>query len=179
MMLNSHNRGKGFTLIEIIVSLSVFSAVILIVLGAVISIMNLQRKTNAFRAAQENLSYAFESIAKEIRTGSKYRNTDNQADSSSLDFINDQAQHVFYRLNGGQIEKCVDEVGVAICTNSFLPLTSTEISIDSLHFTITGVGVDQNQPRIRMLVFGEVGKGTKYSSTLFLQTVVTQRKLDS
>jgi prepilin-type N-terminal cleavage/methylation domain-containing protein len=177
-MRNKKNIKSGFTLIEIIVSLSVFSAVILIILGAVLSIMNLQKKTNAFRAAQENLSYAFESIAKEMRTGTRYASVSGDFPSHDITFKNDQGNQVVYKVGGGgnydgQIVKCVDG-------NPCVPLTSSELVVDNLTFVIKGAGGnDGQQPWVRILVSCKVGAGTKYETSLFLQTAVTQRKRDS
>jgi len=179
-MLKINKNNRGFTLIEIIVSLAVFSTVVLIILGAVLAIMNLQRRTNAFRVAQENLSYAFESMVKEMRTGSLYENT--LADPASIEFINDQNKKVFYRLEDGQIKKCAAdgrEGTECPIPNSYLPLTSTEVAINRLSFVINGSGADDEQPTVKIILSGSVGANTKYKYEFFLQTVVTQRKIDS
>ena len=170
-------KSQGFTLIEIIVSLGVFSIVILIVLGAVFSIINLQRKTNAFRVAQANLSYAFEAMAKEIRTGHRYNNAVNGEGLTSFSFLNDSVpeQNVFYRVDAdGRMVK-----GLVGDPADPLPLTSSEVTIKSLIFDVSGVGADGAQPMVRVKISGVAGEGTKYETKFFLQTAITQRKPDS
>ena len=179
-MLNNNQKKGGFTLIEIIVSLGVFSVVILIILGAVFSIINLQRKTSAFRAAQENLSYAFESMAKEIRTGHKYGSNYDLSNGKfvRLTFINDTNREVLYEVDAsGRVTKSTNDIGQP--HGNPMPLTSSEVFVESLKFEITGAGPEGNQPMVRAMISGVVGKGTKYEASFFLQTAITQRKPDS
>lgn len=180
-MFRKSELRRGFTLVEIIVSLGVFSVVILIVLGAVLGIINLQRKTNAFRVAQENLSYAFESMVKEIRTGHRYNNLVNGENLTEFSFLNDQEDNVYYEVYDGRVVKgfIVDNV-----KQMPLPLTSDEVTVESLTFTVVGAGGpgtsgEGQQPIIRAMISGVVGAGTKYETKFFLQTAITQRKPDS
>lgn len=61
------NKNKGFTLIELIVALAVFSLVILSISGIFISVINSQRKVFSFQNTQEAGRYLLESMTKEIR----------------------------------------------------------------------------------------------------------------
>jgi prepilin-type N-terminal cleavage/methylation domain-containing protein len=67
---------KGFTLIEMIVSLAVFSVVAVVALTALMSIMAANRKAQTLQSAITNLSYAMESLSREMRVGTKYHCTD-------------------------------------------------------------------------------------------------------
>lgn len=188
MSKGKHNG--GFTLIEIIVSLAVFSVVTLIILGAVLSIMSLQKRTNAFRVAQENLSYAFESMIKETRTGNTYKHLG--TDPQTIKFTNIDNNIVVYRLDTvkGQIVKCTTPLSAdTACDNpatgNFMPLTSDEVVINQLLIGIEGTTVsgspsqgDGEQPMTRFYVSATVGSGTKFESKLYLQTSSTQRKAD-
>jgi prepilin-type N-terminal cleavage/methylation domain-containing protein len=62
----------GFTLLEMIVSLGVFSAAILIILGAILSINDAQKKMINIQAVEDNLRFALDTMSREIRTGSVY-----------------------------------------------------------------------------------------------------------
>lgn len=63
---------KGFTLVEIIVSLAIFSIVAVVALGALVKIISANKKAQTLQSAITNLNYAMESISREMRVGSKY-----------------------------------------------------------------------------------------------------------
>lgn len=69
--LNKYN--VGFTLIEIMVSISIFSIVMLIVIGALIMLNDANKKAQAMRAVVDNLNFAMEDMTRSIRTGGEYK----------------------------------------------------------------------------------------------------------
>ncbi len=62
-------KQKGFTIIEAVVSASLFAFVISSIVGVYISALQLDRKTRAQRAVIQNGRYIMEFLAKEIRNG--------------------------------------------------------------------------------------------------------------
>src|SRR3989338_8582023 len=66
----THN--KGFSLIEIMVSLAIFSIVVLVATGALLSILNANKKTQALKAVVNNFNFALENMARNIRVGKNY-----------------------------------------------------------------------------------------------------------
>jgi len=62
----------GFTLIEMIVSLGLFSVVITISVGALLVLIASNRQLQDEQAVLANLSFALDSMTREIRTGSAY-----------------------------------------------------------------------------------------------------------
>jgi type II secretory pathway pseudopilin PulG len=69
MRLRGRNQ-KGFTLIEAVVSASVFAFVMTSVLGVYLSALQIDSKTRAERAVQQNARFILEFLGKEIRNGS-------------------------------------------------------------------------------------------------------------
>jgi|ERR1035437_1884571 prepilin-type N-terminal cleavage/methylation domain-containing protein len=63
---------KGFTLIEIIVSLAIFTVVAVVAVGAFLKIIDANKKSQTLQTAVNNVNFAFESMAREIRVGSSY-----------------------------------------------------------------------------------------------------------
>jgi prepilin-type N-terminal cleavage/methylation domain-containing protein len=63
---------RGFTLVEMIVSLAIFSVVAVVALTALMSIMSANRKAQTLQSAITNLSYAMESLSREMRVGINY-----------------------------------------------------------------------------------------------------------
>lgn len=66
------NKSKGFTLVEIIVSLAIFSIVAVVALGALVKIISANNKAQTLQSAISNLNYAMESISREVRVGKTY-----------------------------------------------------------------------------------------------------------
>ena len=72
-MFNSfYSKKSGFTLIEIIVSLALFSIVITIAIGALLILIASNRQLQDEQSVLSNLSFALDSMTREIRTGSNY-----------------------------------------------------------------------------------------------------------
>ena len=63
---------QGFTLIEMLIAVSIFSIVVVMGIGALLVSGESLRKTTLTRAAMENVNIAMESMSKRMRTGSFY-----------------------------------------------------------------------------------------------------------
>lgn len=63
---------KGFTLVEIMVALMIFSLVVVVALAALVRIVDANRKAQTIQDAVVNLSFSMESMTRELRTGSAY-----------------------------------------------------------------------------------------------------------
>lgn len=62
----------GFTLIEMIVSLGLFSIVITVSVGALLVLIATNEQLQAEQSVMTNLSFALDSMSREIRTGTNY-----------------------------------------------------------------------------------------------------------
>ncbi|MBC8464839.1 MAG: prepilin-type N-terminal cleavage/methylation domain-containing protein [Parcubacteria group bacterium] len=169
---SSHTDTKGFTLIEMIVSVAIFATVVLIAVGALLSIIAVNRKANELRVVMENLNFAIESIARGVRTGTDYGCTvvsGNCNDGNQLYFIDQTSNNVRYTLTDGLITR---QVG----GGDTVPVTSSEIVIEDIHFWVRGVGTgDMMQPRVLMTVQGMSGVEGKNETRFSLQTTISQR----
>ncbi|MEI8249454.1 MAG: type II secretion system protein [Candidatus Taylorbacteria bacterium] len=63
---------KGFTLVEMIVALMIFSVVATVALGAVIKIISANRKAQTLQSAVTNMNFALDAISRDLRVGSSY-----------------------------------------------------------------------------------------------------------
>lgn len=63
---------QGFTLVEMIVALAVFSVVVTISIGALLSLVATNEQLQSERTVMTNLSFALDSVTREIRTGTAY-----------------------------------------------------------------------------------------------------------
>ena len=72
MFKTTSQKEKGFSLIEMIVSLGLFSVVITIAVGALLVMVNADRQLQAEQSVMSNLAFALDSMTRELRTGSNY-----------------------------------------------------------------------------------------------------------
>ncbi len=63
---------KGFTLVEVMVSLSIFAMVIVVAVSVLLSMMDANHKAQNIQSVMTNLSFALDSMTREIRMGSNY-----------------------------------------------------------------------------------------------------------
>ncbi len=64
---------KGFTIIEMLVSLALFTIVATVATGALLSLIGNNQRLVGEQNAMTTLSFALDSMTREIRTGSEYR----------------------------------------------------------------------------------------------------------
>ena len=170
---------KGFTLIETLVSVAVFSVVMVVTLGALLALSSASRKAQAISAAVNNISFALDSMTRAIRTGTQYHCGTGGTLTSPADCPTPPGDTYFTFLdtNGNQVAYCVANAVLyryvgspgsppTTCdtTTGFVPLTSPEISIANFAFYVVGSvatgGGDTIQPKVTILLSGyEATKG--------------------
>jgi prepilin-type N-terminal cleavage/methylation domain-containing protein len=163
------NRQSAFTLIELMISLGLFSMVIVVITSLFIQTVKAERLVTNRVAAIDNVALAIEQIAREIRTGVKFKEQGNKdgIETDELEFTNDNAERVRYRLNNGAIEKSVGG------DDDFLPITSSSIEIDKLVFRIMSEP-GNFPPRITVIIRAKGPKGL-FELPLNLETTIDAR----
>lgn len=179
MKHKAHNIKYGFTLVEIIVAMGIFSTVVLIATGSLLLLVDAQRKAFALRETYDNLRFSLETIAKDLRTGVAYHcgaagNLSEPADcdpaQSSITYTNSKFEQITYLLDAGQLKKSINSGQAA-------PLTSANITIERLGFYVFGSDPNDNiHPRVIMVIVAKTGSG-RSATTFTLQTTITQRKV--
>lgn len=173
---------KGFTLLEMIVALGVFAVAALLSTSSLLSLTDAQKKTSSLSSAYDNLRFALETMAKDMRTGDVfYCGTDPNdlpavptpkdcaSGGPALTYKNASGDNISYRLFGGKIEKFAGSVLSGA-------MTSPDITINTLAFYVLGSAAGGDQPRITIVIRGEAGSG-RSSSEFNLQTTVSQRRI--
>lgn len=183
---------KGFTLIELIVAIGLFSTLIAIAAGSFTNALKTQRQIAALISAQSNASLALEQAAREIRTGYLFCHDYNASTPSApcasfcsitgqgwtcdgfLDFYSATPANVKYILQNGALAR--SENG-----GSAQAITGENVSVKYLTFQLFGnIENDHWNPRITILM------GVAPSSTdpaiandvLNLETTVSARGID-
>ena len=175
-------RSMGFTLIEMIVALGLFTVVILVGVGSLTGMSAAASKAKTASIVIDNLNFALENMARSMRTGMDYHcglggmitePADCPTGSPAVAFKNDSGKTVVFRKNGTQIERSVD-------AGPFLSITSPQISIETLNFFVEGsVSGDGAQPKVLIVVRGTAGVKENEKTTFDIQTAVSQRIFDN
>lgn len=172
---------KGFTLIELMVAVSIFIIVVAISMGSILGAFDSNRKSRSLKTVLNNLNLAVESMSKEVRFGTDYHCGSGSVavpqncpgGDNILGFLSSDNEYIVYRLTGQTIEK-----RTGFFPPTFVPITAPEVSIDDLTFYVLGVGTgDTLQPKVIMKITGHAGAG-RGRSDFILQTLVSQRSLD-
>lgn len=71
-IMNRSSSQSGFTIIEMIVSLALFSVVVTISVGALLVLIASNQRFQNEQSVMTNLSFALDSMTREIRTGTNY-----------------------------------------------------------------------------------------------------------
>ena len=71
-MNRTHPTNRGFTLIEIIVSLAVFIVVAVIAVGAFLKILDANKQSQALQTAMNNANFSLDSMARDLRVGEDF-----------------------------------------------------------------------------------------------------------
>lgn len=195
---------SGFTLVELMVSLTIFSIVMLVSVGTLLIIIDVNAKAQALYTATTNLSFALDNITRELRMGYHYRCLssipspsqfllDRTADCTESDvdykFISAVREkdgvRIGYRILNGVIEQ-------KIGTGQWLPVTSPDVVITKFKLfvdnaeesyyevegsTVTIVG-DTDQPYIDLVIEGYVNNGLETDTDFSIQSRIIQRRLD-
>ena len=186
-MIKQRKFTGGFTLIEVLVSVSIFSIVMLVSTGAVFSIVEANKKAHTLKSVMTNLNFALESMARDIRVSSQFScngggdcpsggttfsykaNRDVDGDNSANDVVE-------YSLVGEGIQK---EISGGAYPNTSI-ITANEIHIILLKFYVIGTQpspADTKQPKVVITIKGYAGAGNT-KSDFNIQTTISQRSID-
>lgn len=179
MSTETQKLNKGFSLIELIIAIAIFIAVMTIATGAVFSVLNSNIQSKNTKTALSNLNLALESMSREIRFGTVYHcgnsgiltsPQDCPSGNSYFTFLSSEGQRIVYQRSGSAVRKSVNG-------GSYVSVTSPEINIQNLTFyTIGSSSSDNLQPKTVIIVRGTVG--TRAITRFAIQTLVSQRVID-
>jgi len=114
-------KNKGFTLIELIIALAIFSLVIVSMVSITVSMIKSQRKIFAIQNIQEPARYILESMSKEIRMSEINWVS---GDNLTLNITNDKNENVGYRfIAADRLQRQVDGGGWQYLSPANLELT--------------------------------------------------------
>lgn len=201
-----HNR--GFTLIEMMVAVALFSVVMTISVGALLALVDANRKAQALQSVMNNLNVALDGMVRNVRMGTAYHCDDALEFSKNIlstradclaggellafeafgNSLTDNDDQWVYWFENGRLYKSEDGRDTA------LPITAPEVVIDSFRVFVTGaegvlnVHADTVQPKVVLSIqgtagaegsaFGVFGSAKNVRTSFNIQAVASQRLLD-
>ncbi len=177
---NKIKKEKAFTLIEMLISISLFTIVVTISFSALFSIMNANAKAKTMKLVINNLNMAMESMTREIRVGYRYTcssapsPTTNGTDCSGggrIIFIAENGDKVAYRFSSSN--KTIERTR----NGKIVSLIGDDVNIEDLKFYVHGTGTGDNiQPRVLIVLKGAINRENE-KTEFNIQTTVSQRKI--
>lgn len=186
--MNTHTTDKksGFTLIEIIVSVALFTIVMTISVGALFMIITANREAKAIKLVVNNLNIAMEGMTRDLRVGYNYcdqpaadpailRSTVCNTNSNGVDqiyYTTDKNEALsFYKVENGSIIKRKGSSGQEF------QVTGDDVTVDRLRFYINGSGSGDNvQPYVTITARGRI-QVAEAEQEFSLQSTISQRRL--
>lgn len=187
MKPDNQTNQQGFTLVEILVALSIFAMVAVVSTMALLAITDVNAKSQSIQSAMDNLNAAVEDMSRTIRMGTIYKCKVLAADTSYLNSCaNGGAGFQFITQDGTTTVYTFDTLAnKGVITRSQnggtpVPITSTDnINIDTtrskfyLLFNSTTL-----QPRLLISITGTGTSASQSFPTNFtVQTTVSERML--
>ena len=192
---------KGFSLIEILVSVGLFAVIIVACSKLFALTIAGQRFTLRFQDVLNETSYVMEYMSKAIRMGKKELNCASKSDPSSCNCLQNKGYGYNYEINEGKnqitfvnynqrCQRFYLDVGEGVIKEALAnsaagltdsaniaDLTSDDLLINSFKFNLFGDGQYNNyQPRVTM--FLDVERQGEEHTEVKVQTSVSQRNLD-
>jgi len=182
-------KEKGFTLIEMLVALFIFSLIVGVLIGLFISGIRNQRNILLTQQLLDQTSFALEYMSRALRMALKEGQQSTGGDCLSQDGLN-------YENPGSDLSriKFINHLEQDDCQEFFLEegrikqrkegqvvsLTSDKLEVTSLKFNLIGQDqIDQLQPRVT--IFLKIrGRGSLAGTIpeFNIQTTISQRNLD-
>jgi len=173
---------RGFTLIEMIVAVALFTVVATVSVGSLLSIVDANRKAQSLKSVMDNLHFALQGMSLALQVGRDYDCDllafvhDNATDCNGgkqLEFRSADNKQVVYSYNGTSIERSIDG-------SPLIRITAEEVDIEEFNFYVVGSGSeDGKQPLAIITVKGTAGDfSEKTKTSFFVQTAVSSRRFD-
>jgi prepilin-type N-terminal cleavage/methylation domain-containing protein len=183
-------KEKGFTLIEMVVSVALFAVVMTICVDVLLSLINANRKAQALQSVMNNLNIALDGMVRNIREGSDFHcgsgptgsPQDCAAGATTFAFepYGNTNSDPSWVLSFAQDASGVGRIYKSVGGQSPIAITAPEVSVDEMDFYVVGTTQgDTTQPKVIIVIKGSAGvAGTSARTTFHIQATAVQRSLD-
>lgn len=189
------NTARGFSLIELLVSISIFIIVLIMAVGSLLVVIGANARAQNMEQVMTNLSFALDSVSREVRTGRGFycsgtdpggnlspeltRNCTNGKYLSVVEggeslTAGKSNPRVSFRYNA--TNKSIDR---RVGNGNWFQITAPNVVITDMYFyvadTATAAGGDSKQANVTLYVAGHSGDLPTSESSFAVQTTVTRR----
>lgn len=186
--IKSHSKQKGFTLVELLVSVGLFSVVLTVTLGSILTIADSNKKARSLMSVMNNLNFAVDSITRSFKSGRIEAGTNPITASGKCLTTNEIDYAAGTGFTPREVRYCFVEDAITLkgqITKQILsdagsvpvPLTSPDVDVDYMNFAVRQYNSGQ-QPAAEISIEGTVKVSEKISSKFLIQTTVSQRQLN-
>ncbi len=173
----------GFTLVEMLVSLALFSVVMVLSASALFFVIEGGRKARSTSSVIGNLNYALENMSRNIRVGSNFHCGDSPPLSAPNNCWGSGENVIAFKSMTGDRWVFKEENSVLKrSTNggsNFIEMTSDNVVIEEMKFYVKGaIEGDDEQPKVVIIIRGYVESSGGIKSEFNIQTMASQRILD-
>jgi prepilin-type N-terminal cleavage/methylation domain-containing protein len=167
---NRNNRQKGFTLVELLLYLAIFSMVMTGMISYVMSVSMARSKNEVIESGQANIRYALSPIRENIRACDAVVTPSDGVSSNQLvlDMPGTTANITFSVVSGRLV---MSQTGY-----SDIYLTDNRLQVTSLVFTNTASVSKRDNINIQLSVASKVTDGVGFNYAETYHTSVTRRK---
>lgn len=178
LRIKNQERRSGFTLLEMVVSIGIFTFIVVAAIGIMLAVAEAQVKASNLQIVQDNARFGLELMTKELRTGSGYRLSaicGNLGEEISF-FTATGASRIYYK-SGNSLLRLAGSVDCARA----LTFIGNDAVLESVRFRIGGedAGATDGQPWVLIsLSVRSADANQSLESHARIQTVVTARARD-
>ncbi|MBX4197824.1 prepilin-type N-terminal cleavage/methylation domain-containing protein [Candidatus Parcubacteria bacterium] len=206
--MSSRYNNKGFTLAEVLVALAIFGFVVIMGSGTLVAVSNTNYSAQVSRKTIDNIDFILDDIVREARFGKDYHCeiTETINDATPKDCDKGHQSFALTRLDNGYIvryatssisqpdgskrsalmKQVIDPNNPAHLDPNHpdypkaIQISADNIDIKHLRFYVSGSGVSDGLPaQVLVSIQAELKKGSKYQTSINLQTTIAQRASDN
>ena len=167
-----NNKVWGFSLIELVVALGVFSVISMALVGLFVSSLRGERKALNMQLAQDNARLVMEIMVRELRDGSNVAFGSDQ----NVSFNDKNNTPITYSVSACSPPNVTNNCIKRAASGSTIDLGSENVGTTNLKFFGVSSSASLNQPRVTIFFTMESGMAP-YSSNINLQTTVSLRNI--
>ncbi len=172
-MITHHHKQSGFTLLEMLVSLGIFTVVAVFAIGSLVRITALNRQAQTLQKTITNVSSALEMMSREMRMGSKFVGGSNSVSFLSPNVDSCKNPITYTYVISDNIYKSQSGCG----SYSSSPILDSGIALSGSELTMTARPGGYNWIFIH-LAGSSVGARSQDQNSFDIQTGVSQRIAD-
>lgn len=188
--MDNEKLRTGFSLIELLVSVALFTVVMTVSVGTLLALINANQKAQNLKSVINNLNFSLDGMTRTIRTGKAYNCMSGASIPGTLplttgDCTNGATGLVLTDDHNNRLAYYYDSSTKRIYRrdvnsgSTWIALTAPEVMINDMLFYVAGTTVgDTAQPTVTVSIRGQAGPKASTDSLFNIETTVTQRVLD-